>query len=180
MKRAINHLLLGLFATVMLVSCSSGPTLQTYFVDHQEAPNFISQDLPISMLKVDKSSFTEEQNEAFNSVTRLNFIGYKANESNTEDLKVEIAAVKEILKDEKYNELIEFSDKGNKIAVKYIGTDDEADEIIIFGSSKEYGFGVVRVLGSDMNPSKMGTLVGALKGANFDKDQLKDIQNFFK
>ena len=180
MKRAIDHLLLGLFATVMLVSCSSGPTLQTYFVDHQEAPNFISQDLPISMLNMDTSGFTEEEHEAFKSVKRLNFIGFKANESNAEEAKAEMATVKEILKNEKYNDLIEFSDQGNKFTVKYVGTDDEADEFIIFGNSKEFGFGVVRVLGSDMNPSKMMTLANSLQKADIDASQIDNIKNFFK
>ena len=180
MKRAIHHMLLGLFTAAILVGCSNEPTLQTYFVDHQEAPNFISQDLSISMLNMDKSDFTEEQHEAFNSVKRLNFIAYKANETNAEDLKVEMAAVKEILKNKKYNDLIEFSHKGNKFVVKYVGTDEEADEVIVFGNSEKLGFGVVRVLGDDMNPTKMGTLVAALDKADIDKSKLNDIQNFFK
>lgn len=180
MKRAIYSMLLSLFTAATLVSCSNGPTLQTYFVDHQEAPNFISQDLPVSMLNMDKTDFTEEQHEAFNSVKRLNFIAYKANENNAEELKTEIATVKEILKNKKYNDLIEFSDKGNKFVVKYIGTDEEADEVIIFGNSKELGFGVVRVLGNDMNPTKMGTLVATLDKADIDRSQFKDIQNFFE
>ncbi|WP_405296532.1 DUF4252 domain-containing protein [Algibacter sp. Ld11] len=180
MKRAFNHLLFGLFAAAMLVSCSSGPTLQTYFVDHQEAPNFISQDLPISMLKMDKSSFTEEQHEAFNSVQKLNFIACKANENNTEDIKTEIAVVKEILKNKKYTELITFSDKGNKFVVKYVGTDEEADEVVVFGNSKELGFCIVRVLGNNMNPTKMGMLVSTLKDADLDESQLDNIKNFFK
>lgn len=179
MKRAVHYLLLGLFVTAFLVSCNNGPTLQTYFVDHQEAPNFISQDLPISMLNMDTSSFTEEQHTAFNSVKRLNFLAYKANDDNAETMVAEMATVKGILKHEKYNDLIEFSDKGNKIIVKYIGTDEEADEVILFGNSKTLGFGIVRVLGDDMNPNKIGTLIASLNHADIDLNQLKDIKKFF-
>ncbi len=180
MKRTIKHIFYTLFAVTILVSCSDGVSLQRYFVDNQESKNFISQDIPISMIKLDKSNFTEEQKEAYNSVKRLNFLAYKTTETNTEVYKAELGKVKTILKDSKYNDLMEFSDKGRKIIVKYIGTDDEADEVIVFGSAKEFGFGIVRVLGDDMSPDKMATLVNALQTANVDEGQVQDIMNFFK
>lgn len=141
----INQILYTLFAAAFLISCSSGVSLQRYFVDNQEAKNFISQDVPLSMIKVDQSEFTEEQKEAYNSVSKLNFLGYKANENNAEELNAEIETVKTILSDTKYKDLMEFNDKGNKIVVKYIGDDADADEVVVFGSSKEMGFAVVRV-----------------------------------
>lgn len=180
MQRTIKYILCTLLTTAILVSCSSGASLQSYFVDNQESKNFISQDVPLSMMKIDQTSFTEEQKEAYNSVSKLNFLGYKADENNAEALKAEVEIVKTILSDAKYNDLMEFSDKGNKIIVKYIGTDDEADEVVIFGSSKELGFGVVRVLGNNMNPDKMVTLVGAVQAAGVDESQLENIMNFFK
>jgi hypothetical protein len=174
-------MLLSLFTAAILVSCSNGPTLQTYFVDHQEAPNFISQDLPISMLNMDTSAFTEEEHEAFKSVSRLNFLGFKTNDKNAEEAKTELATLKEILNKEKYKELIEFSHKGNKFSVKYIGTDEDADEFIILGDSKETGFGVVRVLGNDMNASKMMILAKSLQKADIDTDELHSrITSFFE
>ncbi|WNH07849.1 DUF4252 domain-containing protein [Thalassobellus suaedae] len=180
MQRTINQLICTLFATAILVSCSSGVSLQTYFVDKQEAKNFISQDVPLSMMKIDQTNFTEAQKDAYNSVSKLNFLGYKADENNAEALKAEIDIVKTILSDAKYNDLVEFSDKGRKILVKYIGTNEEADEVIIFGSSNELGFAVVRVLGNNMSPDKMVNLVGAIQKAGVDESQLNDIMNFFK
>ncbi|NMH86634.1 DUF4252 domain-containing protein [Flavivirga sp. Y03] len=162
----------------MLASCASEASLQHYFVDNQESSNFISQDIPISMVKLDKSHFSEEQNEAFNSVKRLNFLGYKVSEAKT--FKTELAKVKTILKDKKYNDLMEFNDKGRKIIVKYVGTDDEADEVIVFGSSKDLGFGIIRVLGNDMSPDKMVTLITALQKADIDESQVENLMNFFK
>ncbi|MFI1771549.1 DUF4252 domain-containing protein [Thalassobellus citreus] len=180
MQRTINQLICTLFATAILVSCSSGVSLQSYFVDKQETKNFISQDIPLSMMKIDKTSFSEEQNEAYNSVSKLNFLGFKADEDNAEELKEEIETVKTILSDSKYNDLMEFNDKGNKIVVKYIGTEETADEVVVFGSSKELGFGVVRILGNNMNPDKMVTLVGAVQKTGVDKNQLANVMDFFK
>ena len=125
-------------------------------------------------------NFTEEQKDAYNSVSKLNFLGYKADENNAEALKAEVEIIKTILSDAKYNDLMEFSDKGNKIVVKYIGTDEEADEIVVFGSAKELGFGIVRILGDDMSPDKMGSLVTAMQNANVDENQVQDIMNLFK
>lgn len=180
MQRTIKYLAYTLLTAVFLTSCGNGESLQRYYVDHQEAKNFISQDIPLSMMEIDKSNFTEEQNEAYNSVDKLNFLGYKTSETDAETFKVELAKVKSILSDSKYNDLMEFSDKGNKISVKYIGTDDEADEVIVFGSAKDMGFGIVRILGDDMSPDKMVTLISALQSANIDEAQIEKIMNFFK
>lgn len=180
MKRTIKLLAYALCTAVILTSCGNSASLQTYYVDHQEAKNFISQDVPLSMLKLDKSNFTEAQNEAYESVDKLNFLGFKANDTNTEAFNAEVAKVKTILSDSKYNELMEFSDKGNKIYVKYIGTEEDADEVVVFGSSKEMGFGIVRILGDDMSPDKMVTLISALQGADIGEDQIENIMNFFK
>ena len=54
-RTIINQILYTLFAAAFLVSCSSGVSLQRYFVDNQETKNFISQDIPLSMVKVDQS-----------------------------------------------------------------------------------------------------------------------------
>lgn len=180
MQRIIKYILCTVLTTVFLVSCGDGVSLQRYYVDHQEAKSFITQDIPISMVKIDKSGFTEAQQEAYESVNKLNFLGYKADEGNTETYKAELEKVKTILKADKYTDLMEFSDKGRKIVVKYIGDDEVADEVIVFGSAKEMGFGIIRILGDNMNPEKMGVLVHSLQNANVDENQIQDIMNFFK
>jgi len=180
MKSSIKNILFSLLALIVLVSCNNGESLQTYFVDNQESADFLSADLPTSIVKIDEMSLSEEQKEAYKSVKRLNFLGYKATESNKENYSAELSKVKSILKDKKYNDLIEFNDKAAKIIVKYIGDDDSADEFIVFASSKETGFGIVRILGDDMRPEKMATLVDAMQNADFDESQLNGITDFFK
>jgi hypothetical protein len=180
MIRTIKYAIYTIIATVILTGCGDGVSLQRYYVDSQEAKNFISQDIPISMLDVDKSNFTEEQLEAYKSVNKLNFLGYKSSDANLDTFNAEVSKVKAILSDDKYIDLMEFSDKGNKIVVKYIGDEDDADEVVIFGSAKDMGFGIVRILGNDMNPDKMVTLINAMQQANVDENQVQDIMNFFK
>ncbi|MGB5419161.1 DUF4252 domain-containing protein [Algibacter sp.] len=180
MQRTIKFIAITLFTAVILTSCGNDASLQRYYVDHQEAKNFISQDFPLSMIDIDKSNFTDAQNEAYNSVNKLNFLGYKASENDSETYHAEITKVKTILSDKKYQDLLDFSDKGKKISVKFIGTEAEADEVVIFGSAKDMGFGIVRILGDDMNPEKMVTLINALQHANIEEGQIENIMNFFK
>ncbi|MGE5944220.1 MAG: DUF4252 domain-containing protein, partial [Flavobacteriales bacterium] len=156
-----------------------GLSMQRYFVEHQEAKNFLAQDVPMSMFNIDESKLTAEEKEAYKSVDRLNFLGYKIDSTNVDLYNSELAKVKNILKDEKYNELIDFSYEGAKITVKYVG-DDEADEFIVFGSSKDMGFGIVRVLGDDMSPEKIMTLGQLFENSNVDTSQFKDMMTFFK
>src|SRR5690606_18209353 len=108
----------------------------SYFVEHPESKNFLAQVLPISILEIDDSKLTADQREAVKSIEKLNFLAYKIDTTNVEVYNTELAKVKTILKDEKYNELIDFNYNGAKVSVKYIGDDDLADEFIIFGSSK--------------------------------------------
>lgn len=177
--KSIKNPLIILFLGLLLVGCSSGASLQTYFVDKQETKNFISQDIPLSMVKVDQSKFNEEQKEAYNSVSRLNFLGYKIDEKNLDGYNTEVKTVKAILDQPKYKELMEFNDKGTKVVVKYIGSDEDADEVVLFGSSKTMGFAVVRLLGNDMSPDKMMTLMQAMQTSDMDGSQINEIMNFF-
>ncbi|UKM64674.1 DUF4252 domain-containing protein [Flavobacteriaceae bacterium GSB9] len=180
MQRTVNYLIFTLFTAAILISCGNEGSLQRYYVDNQENKNFITQDFPLSMIEIDKSDFTEAQKEAYESVNKLNFLGFKANQTNVEAYETELTKVKAILSNEKYNDLIEFNDKGNKIVVKYIGDDNEADEVVVFGNSKDLGFGIVRVLGDDMNPDKMITLIKAMQSADIDEKKIENIMSFFQ
>jgi len=180
MKRTIKYMVITIIATCALVSCDDGLSLQRYFVDNQESKDFIVQDFPVSMLSLDESNFTAEQKEAYKTVERLNFLGYKLGSDNVETYNTELTKVKAILRNAKYNELVDFNYQGAKISVKYIGDDDKADEVVVFGSSNDMGFGIVRILGKDMSPDKMMTLASIFDTSKVDEAQLDNVMNFFK
>ncbi|HZW62754.1 MAG TPA: DUF4252 domain-containing protein [Flavobacteriaceae bacterium] len=180
MKRTVQYILGILFVSTLFYACESEQTLQAYYVDNQETSNFMSVDIPPSIVGIDESTLTETQKKAFKSVKRLNFLGYKVTDSASTEMNTELAKIKTILKAEKYNDLIEFNDKSAKILVKYIGDDNSADEFVILGSNAEVGFGVVRVLGNNMKPEEMISLVDAMKNAKFDESKLQSIMNFYK
>lgn len=180
MKQSIKKSLLSLLALIMLASCSNKESLQTYFVDNQETASFTTIDIPTSLVNFADDSLSDDEKNAFESVDKLNFLGYKLDSSNLDNYKAEMDKVKTILSDEKYIELGEFSLQGSKMVVKYIGNDDIADEFIIFGNSSDVGFGVLRVLGDDMSPAKLYMLAQSMNKGSFDESKLSGLTDFFK
>lgn len=181
MKQTITKIIIGFLLVTAFVNCNQGPTLQSYYVDNQETSNFTSIDLPTSVVSFDESQLTKEQKEAYKSVKRLSFLGYKLEEGNEVEFKAELTKVKTILKNDKYKELMRVgNNKDGKLVIKYLGSETKIDELIVFGNSNDQGFGIVRVLGKNMQPEKMMSLIEAMNKADIDEDQLKGITEFFK
>jgi len=165
---------------LLLTSCNSEPTLQTYIVDNQEAPNFTTVDLPLSVLNLDESKLNAEQKATYNSIKRLNFLGYKKDTTQAEAYNTEKEKLEYILNNELYNELMVINNHGGKFTLKYLGNDEAAiDELIVYGHAKDTGFGVLRVLGNAMNPSHIMSLAKVIEKGDVDISQIKNAVSFF-
>ena len=46
------------FLVATLTACNQGETLQGYYVANQETPNFMSIDIPLSFIDIDKIELT--------------------------------------------------------------------------------------------------------------------------
>ncbi|MEO6348334.1 MAG: DUF4252 domain-containing protein [Aquaticitalea sp.] len=181
MTSIIKYIVVLVILVATLFSCNQNPSLQTYFVDHQEKPNFLSVDLPITMLKIDENKLTSDQKDAYHSVKKLNMLAYKTDSIHEMDYKAELSKVKAILDDKKYEELMRGGNSTEgKFVIKYVGKDDDIDEFIVFGSANDKGFAVVRVLGNNMEPDKLMTLSSVLESGNMDSSQVQQFVNFFK
>ena len=172
---------MSLFIVAALTSCNYGETLQSYFVANQETPNFVSIDIPVSFVSVENIDLTDDQKEAYESIDKLNMLGYMLSDGNVEEFKVELAKVQTLLKDEKYQELFRGGNSTDgKVVVKYIGDDDSIDELIIFGNANDRGFAIIRVLGDNMKPSKIVALGDVVGKMSSDETAVKDFMNFFE
>jgi hypothetical protein len=47
----------------------------------------------------------------------------------------------------------------------------------LYGNKKDAGFAVVRILGKDMNPNNIMTLISIMKDSKMNLDQLKPLQD---
>ncbi|MBE8728047.1 DUF4252 domain-containing protein [Flavobacterium hungaricum] len=170
----------ALFFLLTLVSCNSEPSLQKYFVENSEKKDFISVDISPDILNVEKSKLSAEQSEALNSFDKMNILAFKADQTNQAQFETERTKVKAILKDPKYQELMKFGSGKDGASVSYVGSDDDIKEFVIFANRKENGFAVVRVLGDNMNPNNIMTLMSVLQKSKIDMEQLKPLEQLLK
>jgi hypothetical protein len=169
-----------IFLSLLVVGCNSEPTLQKYFVENTENKNFIALDVSPSILNVDKAQLSAEQIGALESFDKMNVLAFKLNETNKAQFETERAKVNQILENKKYQQLMKYGSGSVGASVSYVGSDEHIDEFVLFTNSKEAGFAVVRVLGTDMNPNSIVTLMSVLKSSNIDMAQLKPLQEMFK
>ncbi len=169
-----------LILVVTLQSCNQDLTLQTYYVDNELAPGFTSLDVPISILDIDEEALTKEQLEAYESIEKLSLIVFVLDESNKEQMDIEYAKVKAILKDPKYEELMRGGNSTDgKFVIKCIADGEDVEEFILFGNSETSGFGVIRVLGDDMNFNKIAELAKVLQNTDIENSPLEKFSGFF-
>ncbi len=173
MKKQISYLALLVVITLFTVSCNKNPTLQTYFVESNNNNEFISVDIPSSVLSLKNKDASDEVKETLKSIKKVNFLGFQVKDDNIEKYKKETKKIKTILANPKYQDLFSIGGK-RSLAIKYLGEDDAIDEIIIFGADIDKGFILVRLLGKKMNPSKMKTLIDEI---NYDGN-MDDFKQF--
>ena len=154
MKNYIKILILFLGSTVILSSCAKEETLQEFFINSQENENYLSVDIPRSIVTL-KDDVSQETKEAFNSIKKLNILAFKVDDSNKADYEVEKTKIEKILKYKNFNDLVRIKHENAHILVKYIGDDDSIDEFIVYASDDQEGFAVARVLGNEMKPVKI-------------------------
>ncbi|WP_296312130.1 DUF4252 domain-containing protein [Winogradskyella sp. UBA3174] len=181
MIQSIKKSMVVLFLVTAFTSCNQGPTLQTYYVDNELKPGFMSFDAPTSLINVEDVEMTDEQREAYKSVDKLNVLAYTLGESNMPEYLLELEKIKLILKDPKYEELMRGgSGADGKFVIKFLGDIESVDELIVFGNSKDNGFLIARILGDNMNAAKLISLSTVLKDFEYEDSQLNGLKDFFK
>lgn len=169
-----------LLILTVLEACSSTQSLQEYYVDNAENPNFLSVDLPVSLLNMDKADLTEEQRSALMSLRKLNVLAFKKTDANNADFLKEKSNIKAILNKGKFTELMKMNTSFGKATIKYLGDDDAIDEVIIYGDNNEKGFLLVRVLGDNMNPAHMIQFLQAVGKSGYKGEGLEEIGELLK
>lgn len=167
-------------AALSLISCSDGTSLQRYLVDKQDDSKFIKIDIATSLLESDSSNFTEEQRKILKTVKKVNVVAYPLKGDNAADYEAEMQQLKQIIDQEKYITLTSINSNGTKATLKYLGTENAIDEVIIFASDDERGFAIFRLLGDDMKPGQMIKLMTSIGKGDFDLSALSGLGDFFK
>lgn len=172
--------LTAILVSLFLLSCNSEPSLQKYFVENSEKKEFISFDISSSIVNIDKTKLTAEQKTALESFDKMNILAYKLDKNNEAQYDAESQKVTQILKGKEYQELMKIGSGKDGASVSYVGSDDNINEFVLFAKRKENGFAVVRILGNNMNPNNIMTMLSVIKSANVDMAQLAPLQGLIK
>lgn len=173
-------ILTAFILSLCLTSCSNEPSIQKYFVENSGKKDFIALDVSPSIINIDKSKLTPEQQTALGSFEKMNILIFKSNGKNDSQYQVETQKLGAILKDDTYQELMKIGSGKDGASVSFVGDEDNIDEFIFFAKNQDNGFAVVRILGNDMNPNNIMNMVGILQIANVDMEQLKPLQDLVK
>jgi len=168
-------LLLAIVA-LFLTSCNGEPTLQKYFVEKSEAKDFMAVDIAPSIINTSKLTLSADEKTALASLHNINVLAYKLNGKNNAEYEKEKINVKTLLKTDHYDELIKFNNGSMGASVNTKGEGQHIEEFVIFVNEADNGFGVVRVVGKDMTPTNVMTIVSLLQKSDLHIEQLKPLQ----
>jgi hypothetical protein len=177
--RAIVFLTVFL-TSLLLLSCDSKPTIQKYFVVNSENKDFLALDISPTILNLDKTKLSAEQKRALESFDKMNVLVFKLDENNQPQYEVESQKITQILKDETYQQLMKVGSGKDGATISFVGDEDDIDEFVVFAKRKENGFAVVRILGNDMNPNNIMTMLSVLKESKIDTAQLAPLKDLLK
>ena len=90
----------ALILSVLCISCNKEQSLQSYLVESQDKPGFMSIDVPLSFIQLKTNEVPNDIKEAYRSIRKVNLVGlpYLNNEAA---YKVEKKALSTILKNSK-------------------------------------------------------------------------------
>lgn len=166
--------------TFIFSSCNNKPTLQQYFVEKSEVAPFVSLDLPPSVFTATEA-LTVEETAALKRFDKLNVLVYPlTGKRTTPEFLSERETVKQILEDPQYQELMSFGSGQDRGSLRFVGTQDNIDEFVVFVSQKETGFAIVRVIGDDMDANSVATLVSMMNKVNLNASELAPLRAVFE
>lgn len=171
--------ILALILLFGFLSCNKTQSLQEYIVEKQQSNDFISIDIPTSIIVLKEENASEETIKALESIKKFNFIGLQLKENNKELYTTEKEQIKVVLSNKNFKEIFRLKSANNEVVVKYLGDDENIDEVVFYGADNEKGLALIRVLGENMNPAAMVQLMNKIN-VNKDSGELKSLQSIFE
>jgi hypothetical protein len=160
---------------LLLSGCGNDASLQKYIVEKQNDYSFITLDLPSSLILNENNNLTEEQLKTVKSIKKVNILALQLKEDNRAQYEAEKERVKAILSGDKYETLMKYGSNDVGATLMFTGDVEAIDELIIFASDEEKGFGLFRVIGDNMNPSQVVKLMDNVNSNNFDLSFMNNL-----
>lgn len=159
----------------LILSCSSSPSIQKYYVEKQEDADFIAIDVPSSLI-MNSDMMEADQKEVLGTIKKMNVLALQKSESKMDKYQSESERINEILSNEKYKTLMRYGSNSSSATLKYLGDEDAIDEVIVFAKDDERGLALFRVIGKDMNPGKIMQMLSKIDNDSFDFSFLNNLE----
>lgn len=179
MTTLVKYLSILVLAAFSLISCGNGESLQRYLVDKQDDDRFLKVDVATSLFMAEENNLSEEQKDILNTIKKINMVAYPVKSGNEADYENEKAKVKDIINQEQYKTLGMVKSKDMQLTMKYLGEETAIDEVIVFASSSDKGFGVFRLLCDDMRPDQALKLMNSMENGDLDLSKISGIGDMF-
>lgn len=174
MKSIIYISTLALVA-LLLSACGNDASLQKYIVEKQNDNSFITLDIPSSLILTDENELSEEQLKTVKSIKKVNMLALQLKNDNLLQYEAEKERVSAILSQDAYQTLMKYGSNEMGATLMFTGDVEAIDELIIFASDEERGFGLFRVIGDNMKPSQVVKLMEDVNSKNFDLSFMNEI-----
>ena len=158
-----------------MLSCSSTPSIQKYYVEKQEDADFIAIDVPSSLI-MNSDMMETDQKEVLGTIKKLNVLALQKSDSKMDKYQAESERINEILSHEKFKTLMRYGSNSSSATLKYTGDENAIDEVIVFAKDDERGLALFRVIGKDMNPGKIMQMLSKIDNDSFDFSFLNSLE----
>jgi hypothetical protein len=175
----LKYITVLVIAALTLMSCDNGKSLQRYLVDKQDDDRFLKVDIATSLFQSEDSKFTEEEQDILKTIKKINMVAYPVKNGNVAEYESEKGIIKGIIDQEEYKTLGSVKSNDMLMTMKYVGKETAIDEVIVFASSSEKGFGVFRLLCDDMRPDQALKLMKTMERGDLDLSKLSGIGDVF-
>lgn len=163
----------------VLWSCSSEPSLQKYYVAHQEDDRFMTMDISTNMIFQQLPGISEEARATIQTIKKINVLALPIDDDNVKQYKKEREKVKSILDKEDYHLLMKFNFSKGHLELRYLGKPDAIKEVVVLTYSDDKGFAVARLLGDDMRPDAFIEMIQASKKGDLEFNE-EVLEGLFK
>ena len=161
--------------TIFLSACGNDASLQKYIVEKQNDNSFITLDIPSSLILTDENELSDEQLKTVKSIKKVNMLALQLKKDNLLQYEAEKERVSAILSQDAYQTLMKYGSNEMGATLMFTGDVEAIDELIIFASDEEKGFGLFRVIGDNMNPTQVIKLMEDVNSKNFDLSFMNEI-----
>ncbi|MBT6161790.1 MAG: DUF4252 domain-containing protein [Flavobacteriaceae bacterium] len=169
---------------ILFINCNTTTSLQKYFVQKSEDPAFLIMNVPIALDSIFSNDIAENEREALQGIRKLNLLFYKRKAQASDQWSAEVNEIRTVLKQPSYQHLMDFKGfEKAKFSLMYEGEIEKVKEGIVFFEMEQFGFGVLRILGSSIEPSTLLSMLHKVDLKRLEtqsKIQLGDLGKLFK